>query len=432
MKSHRFLKKSANVAVCGAFSVLCGLVTGFTVFCFKYVYNGLSDISTSIYSQAGKSVFGILGVFVLLVILSLLMIWVHKFVPEVKGGGIARSKGAIEGTADFRPIKAFLGTFFGSSVGYLAGLPSGSEGPAVLIGTSVGGFFTKVFKRNANLKKCVMTGGAGAGFAVATGAVLSGILFSLEEINRKITPTLLFITSVSVVSAAFVNELLSKLFGVSTALFSVKALPILKISHLTYFLLFGIIIGIGVAVFNFCISEFQRIMKKIDCKVISKVKITAVFLLGGVVALTLPAGAFSGHDTVVELITTNTSVQITLLILAVRFFMMLLFTQGGITGGTFVPTLAIGALLGGLAAKLLICFGLSTDYYVLLILLGMCAFIGGTLRAPITASVLFFELTGQITNAGFVIFVIFTVDFITKFAARETFFQKKRRKNLKQ
>ena len=45
---------------------------------------------------------------------------------------------------------------------------------------------------------------------------------------------------------------------------------------------------------------------------------------------------------------------------------------------------------------------------------GGCAFIGGTLRAPLTASVLYLELTGQFTNLFFVIFVIFLVSCITE------------------
>ena len=44
----------------------------------------------------------------------------------------------------------------------------------------------------------------------------------------------------------------------------------------------------------------------------------------------------------------------------------------------------------------------------------MCAFIGGTLRAPLTASVLFLELTGVFTNLLFVALVVFTVSFITE------------------
>jgi NhaP-type Na+/H+ and K+/H+ antiporter len=44
----------------------------------------------------------------------------------------------------------------------------------------------------------------------------------------------------------------------------------------------------------------------------------------------------------------------------------------------------------------------------------MCAFIGGTLRAPLTAAVLFVELTAQFTDFMYVALVIFAVSFITE------------------
>ena len=48
------------------------------------------------------------------------------------------------------------------------------------------------------------------------------------------------------------------------------------------------------------------------------------------------------------------------------------------------------------------------------VLLGMCAFIGGTLRAPLTAGVLFVELTGQFINLFYVVLVVFVTYLVTE------------------
>ena len=57
------------------------------------------------------------------------------------------------------------------------------------------------------------------------------------------------------------------------------------------------------------------------------------------------------------------------------------------------------------------------------LLLGMCAFIGGTLRAPLTATVLFIELTSSFTNLFFVAIVVFIVNFATELLNQQPFFE---------
>ena len=67
--------------------------------------------------------------------------------------------------------------FFGSVTSFLIGVPLGNEGPSVLMGTAVGkGCTDTLAKKHPAWSRYSMTGGACAGFAVATGAPISGIL----------------------------------------------------------------------------------------------------------------------------------------------------------------------------------------------------------------------------------------------------------------
>ena len=91
------------------------------------------------------------------------MYYLHKHIPECRGGGIPRSEGVLRGVLSFRWLKTLLGTFFGSMLSFVCGLPLGSEGPAVLMGTSVGKMC--VPKKRSMWNRYVMTGGAGAGAA---------------------------------------------------------------------------------------------------------------------------------------------------------------------------------------------------------------------------------------------------------------------------
>ena len=57
-------------------------------------------------------------------------------------------------------------------------------------------------------------------------------------------------------------------------------------------------------------------------------------------------------------------------------------------------------------------------------LLSMCAFIGGTLRAPLTSAILFLELTMQFQNLFYVSLVVFTVYSITSLLNQTPFYDR--------
>ena len=118
----------------------------------------------------------------------------------------------------------------------------------------------------------------------------------------------------------------------------------------------------------------------------------------------------------------NKTVLFLLLLFAIRLIMMLFVTDSGVTGGIFIPTLAIGAAFAAVVSKLLLTMGMDESLFPTAVFLGMCAFIGGTLRAPLTSAVLFIELTGQYSNLLFVALVIFTVTFITEMLNQTPFY----------
>ena len=73
-----------------------------------------------------------------------------------------------------------------------------------------------------------MTGGASAGFAVATGAPLSGMIFVLEEAHKKISPMLTLTSFISVLVACITSRFLSPLVGLSYSLFEIESVYILN------------------------------------------------------------------------------------------------------------------------------------------------------------------------------------------------------------
>ncbi|MBQ7916582.1 MAG: chloride channel protein [Firmicutes bacterium] len=424
MKRYTYKDYLAHVVPCLGYGLLCGSVAGTVIFFFKLAAQKVEGISRKLYGIMQTSPrYLIIGVLAL-ILLAAVMVWLHKQVPEAKGGGIPRSEGILRGILSFRWLKTLLGTIAGSMISFFCGLPVGSEGPAVMIGTSLGSMCGNVSKNKAAWNRYIMSGGAGAGFAVATGAPFAAMLFVLEEVHKRFTPMLILIVSMSVLAATYMNQLLCAAFSVSPELFHIGALADFELSHMGYLLVLGFIMAGAVGIFDGIIEWFDKLTAKGEGVLPKGTKMMVVFLITGILGMVFAQGVYSGHHVIEDVLEHNMSMVLLCGILVVRLLMMLLITNSGATGGIFIPTLAIGALVSALAAKLLMVFGMPEALFDTVVLLGMCAFIGGTLRAPFTAAALFVELTGQFTNFFFVALVIFIVHFITEVLNQEAFYEK--------
>jgi H+/Cl- antiporter ClcA len=139
-----------------------------------------------------------------------------------------------------------VGVFFLSLFSFLIGVPLGNEGPSVQMGTSIGRGSVYAFTRGKHRAwdRYSMTGGACAGFSVATGAPISGILFAIEEAHQRISPTIMIVASSSVLFANIASRAISRAFGVCATLFDGIILPRLQIKQLWIPLIVGLVLGI--------------------------------------------------------------------------------------------------------------------------------------------------------------------------------------------
>lgn len=422
MKEYKYKEYIKNVFPCIYYGVLCGSVTGALIFLFKYAASKAESLSRYIYSIASGKYGYIALTFAVLCIAAMCMYYIHKIIPESRGGGIPRSEGVLRGVLSFRWFKTLVATFFGSILSFICALPVGSEGPAVLMGTSVGKMCGNISKNRSTWSRYIMTGGAGAGFAVATGAPLSGILFALEEIHKRFTPMLVLTVSMSVVSATAVNQTLCQCFGISARLFHIEQFKPFELSDIGYLLILGVLTALAVALFDSSISLYGKLTKRIKRFLTPQIKLIIIFVAAGISAFVFDDAVYSGHHTIESIMVNNKAFSVLLAIFAVRLLMMILVTDSGVTGGIFIPTLAIGAAFAALVSKTLVGIGMDESLFPAAVFLGMCAFIGGTLRAPLTASVLFIELTGQYTDLLYVALVVLTVTYITEIFNRTPFY----------
>ncbi len=413
-----------NVMPSLAYGIICGSLTGLVIFFFKFAAGKLEEVSRELYALASEKPLYIIIVFAVLVLFAFVMAFMHKSIPEMTGGGIPRCEGILRGILPFRRRRTFFGTIIGSFISFFSGLPVGSEGPAVLIGTAIGGMCSDVADRRTAWSRYVMSGGAGAGFAVATGAPLSAILFVLEEIHKRFTPMLVMTVSTTVLSATYVNNLLCRQFGISPHMISQVHFADFRLENVGYLVLLGLIVAIAVAVFDASLGYFGKFMKKMKKHIPSFAKLLVVFILTGIMGLFFADGIYSGHEIIENILSYGESLSLLFAVFVIRMIMMVLVTDSGATGGIFIPTLAIGAVVGAIAGRFLVFAGMPTEIFPSVVMLGMCAFMGGTLRAPLTASVIFIEVTCRFTDFFYVVLVIFLVNFITAMIDQTPFYDR--------
>ena len=217
----------------------------------------------------------------------------------------------------------------------------------------------------------------------------------------------------AVLAATGTNLVLCSLFNTSPALFHLPALPAFELSHAGYLVLLGVLMSLAVALFDSSILWFRK-FAYVEKKGPIPVKLLVTFGLAGIFSFCMADGVYSGHHMIDHVLEHNMTLWILLVLFIIRLVMMLFITDSGATGGIFIPTLAIGVLAAAIITKLLLLLGMPAELSTAVIFLGMCAFIGGTLRAPLTATVLFIELSGQFSALFYIVIVVFVVSLLTE------------------
>ncbi|MBR2974749.1 MAG: chloride channel protein, partial [Clostridia bacterium] len=152
---------------CLAYGLGVGAFVGVVVVLFKLAAEWIIEKSAHLYQLVRDNPIWAVVLFVALVAIATATYFVQRWCKETKGGGIPRAEGAIKAVLSLRPLRTAVAIVVNSLLAFLAGLPLGSEGPSVLLGTSLGGITGKLSSED-QWNRYAMAGGASAGFAVAT------------------------------------------------------------------------------------------------------------------------------------------------------------------------------------------------------------------------------------------------------------------------
>lgn len=147
-----------------------------------------------------------------------------------------------------------------------SGLSLGKEGPYVHIATCVGNICCRLFSKynfNDGKRREVLSASAASGVAVAFGAPIGGVLFSLEEVSYYFPPKTLFRTFFCCIVAALSLKFLNPYGTGKIVLFEVRYLGDWEIFELAIFMLLGVLGGAAGALFIKASSIWAKSFRRI-------------------------------------------------------------------------------------------------------------------------------------------------------------------------
>ena len=390
------------------FGSVTGILTSLVVTFYKLCAGYIIDVSHSGYEYVKEHPYLIPVVLFVFAGLSLLFALIYKNTHNLKGGGIPTSIGILRGIITFKWLRNLVGIFFLSLTSFLIGVPLGNEGPSVQMGTAIGrGTVCTCAKKHQAWDRYSMTGGACSGFAVATGAPISGILFAVEEAHQRISPMILLVSATSVMFADITAEIISPLLGVSIRLFPELKLVTLQLKNIWIPIIVGLMVGLFAVAFLYYYKSVNSFFNKRLKKVNHSVKIFAVFTLTFVMGLISSSFVSTGHHLILSLLEGKTALYMLVIILLVRSTLTLSANTNKLTGGMFIPLLALGVVSSSIVAGIIdSIFNLEHEYYVIIVVFGLVACISSMMKMPLTAIVFAVEALGCYDNIPYVITVV--------------------------
>lgn len=325
--------------------------------------------------------------------------------PECSGNGvvqvmttIATNGGRFRGRVPFAGIAA-------TGVALGTGASGGREGPIVLIGGSLGSLLGRLFAVGEERMRTLVAAGAAAGIGASFNAPIGGMLFAIELIiGRFRTSVLQSVVVASVVGSVTAREIIGPEIIYEPA-------TLYTFTDVRELWLYAVL-GVAAALFGIAFLYGQDLAARAFARlqVWRPLKLALGGLGVGLVALVVPEVLGTGdnlppidgiRDPIQRMLDADlgegfAGVGLLLLLACAKLLATCLSVGSGNAVGTFAPAIFCGAAVGGavghVTALLLPDAGVQPGAFALV---GMAAVFAAAARAPLTAIVIAFELTGD-------------------------------------
>ena len=359
--------------------ILCGLAAVLLKVTIHAIHHGLNSL-------VGEHVW----LFLLLpgvgMLLSLLI--VRYLVKDNIGHGVTKVLQAVSKNESKIKRHNLFSSMVTSALTIGFGGSVGAEAPIVYTGAAIGSNLGRYMGLSYRGMTLLLGCGAAGAVAGIFNAPLAGVLFTLEILLFNLSMSSLLPLLLSSVSATMVSYLIlgrETQFTCTLVAFSMRNIP--------FYLILGAFCG-------FCSLYFIKMTLFLE-DVFGKMKNVylrwALCAAGlGLLIFVFPPLYGEGYEDVGKLLNGQESgvVWFFALVLLLKVFAMTFTNAGGGVGGTFGPTLFVGAIAGYVLATLLNLVHPGMVPVPNFVLVGMAGLMAGVMQAPMTAIFLIAEISG--------------------------------------
>lgn len=335
--------------------------------------------------------------FVFTMVSSLIVALLLKKIPAATGSGIPQIKAAYWKELGYIQFKTVIVKFIAGIVSIAGGASLGREGPTIFIGSGIASGLSGLTGTPKRQRRAATAIGASAGLAAAFNTPLAAITFSIEELINDLNTRYLG------------RVVLASLFGALTVYALVGKQPafelpqVLSGSWMNYLLiplvaLLASLLGVFFQKASLHLRQKVRKPSPIPTWLnpciggfITWIIGTAVFLSTGKIGIF----GLGYNDLSYSLVHGIIWWIAGILVIGKLIATIASYSFGG-CGGIFSPTLFIGGMTGALIAGIAgLWFPTAASDNVILSAVGMSACLGAVIRAPLTSTLIVFEMTHQ-------------------------------------
>ncbi|MCJ1392659.1 hypothetical protein MMC18_005529 [Xylographa bjoerkii] len=355
------------------------------------------------------------------------------------GSGVAEVKVILSGFVvhGYLGVQTLVVKTLGLILSVASGLSLGKEGPFVHIATCIGNIACRMFSKynhNDAKRREVLSASAASGVAVAFGAPIAGVLFSLEEVSYYFPPKTVFRTFFCCIAAALSLKFLNPYGTGKIVIFEVRYVTDWRFFEMIIFVLLGVLGGALGALFIKASRVWAQTFRRIPTikrwpmlEVVLVATITGLMSFWNrytklaVTELLFELASPCGRDDISGLCPRSSQEILEVLwylttAFVIKSFLTTITFGIKVPAGIYVPSMVVGGLLGRLV-------GHSIQYIVLTypdvasffncpaqggpescVTPGVYALVAagatmcGVTRLSVTLAVILFELTGSLDH----------------------------------
>ena len=410
----------------GAGAGLGAVAFRYMILGFTYLFTGHDDYSAA--GHASNPLLPGLGIwFVVLAPVVGGLIYgplVSRFAPEARGHGVPEVMFAVNRQGGRMRPQVPVVKSLASAMCIGSGGSVGREGPIVQIGSALGSVTGQLMRVSESQLRLLVACGAAGGISATFNAPIAGVFFALELILRNFETRSFGLVVLSSVTADAIGR---AVFGSHPFL----SLPTFTFSSPLELLLYA---GLGVLATGVGLGFIRVLYSGEDIadrlwKGPEWLRPAVGGVLLGLLLLAVPEMYGVGYPVLQNAVSGHYVILVLLGLLVAKVLATSTTMWIGGSGGVFAPSLFMGAMLGSaygaLAHDLMPHLAASAGAYGLV---GMGAVFAACARAPITAVLIIFELTGDYQIILPLMFAIVVATTLSNALTRDTIYTLKLRR----